>query len=147
MNGIQRVVFDTSTLVGVALKSGSVPQRAFGLALRQCEVCTSTATLAELDDVLSRDKFDRYMPRTTRLALAALLRLHAHHVEVTTDDEAALQPLCRDSKDNKFLALAKIAGAEFLVSSDDDLLTLHPWCGVQVITPAAFVTLFAPSGI
>ena len=109
MNGIQRVVFDTSTLVGVALKSGSVPHRAFGLALRQCEVCTSTATLAELDDVLSRDKFDRYMPRTTRLALAALLRLHAHHVEVTTDDEAALQPLCRDSKDNKFLA-----------SSDDD---------------------------
>ena len=147
MKGIQRVVFDTSTLVGVALKPGSVPHRAFGLALQQCEVCTSTATLAELDEVLARDKFDRYMPRTTRLALANLLRLHAHHVEVTADDEAALLPPCRDNKDNKFLALAKIAGADILVSSDDDLLTLHPWCGVQVLTPATFVSLFAPLAV
>jgi putative PIN family toxin of toxin-antitoxin system len=146
MSSVRRVVFDTSTLVGVALKPGSVPHRALGLALQQCEVCMSAATLAELDEVLSRDKFDRYMPRATRLALAELLRVHARHVEVTVADEAALQPPCRDPKDNKFLALAKLAAAEVLVSSDDDLLTLHPWCGVQVITPAAFVALAsAPS--
>ena len=147
MIGIQRVVFDTSTLVGVALKPGSVPHRAFGLALQHCELCTSKATLAELDDVLSRHKFDRYMPRATRLALAALLRLHSRHVEVAMNDEAGLQPPCRDPNDNKFLALAKVAGADVIVSSDDDLLRLHPWCGVQVISPATFVTLLTPSGI
>ena len=144
MSGARRVVFDTSTLVGVALKPGSVPHRALGLALQQCEVCMSAATLAELDEVLSRDKFDRYMPQAIRLALAALLRIHSHQVEVTPSDEAALQLPCRDPKDNKFLALAKLAGAHVLISSDDDLLTLHPWCGVQVITPAAFLTLLNP---
>jgi putative PIN family toxin of toxin-antitoxin system len=141
MSGPQRVVFDTSTLVGVALKVGSVPHRALSFALDHCEVCVSAATLMELDEVLSRDKFDRYMPRGTRLALASLLRLHAHHVEVTTADEAALQPPCRDPKDNKFLALAQLGVADILVSSDDDLLTLHPWCGIQVVTPAAFVAM------
>ncbi len=135
MSGVRRVVFDTSTLVGVALKPGSTPHRALGLALQQCEVCMSAATLDELDEVLSR---------ATRLALAALLRLHTIQIEVTPADEAALQPPCRDPKDNKFLALAQLAAAEMLVSSDDDLLTLHPWCGVQVITPAAFVALLTP---
>ena len=141
MTSLLRVVFDTSSLVGAALKVGSVPHRALGLALQRCEVCVSTATLDELDEVLSRDKFDRYMPRATRLALAALVRLHAHHVEATAADEALLQPPCRDPKDNKFLALAQAAAADTVVSSDEDMLTLHPWCGVQVITPAAFVAM------
>ena len=141
MTSLLRVVFDTSSLVGAALKVGSVPHRALGLALQRCEVCVSTATLVELDEVLSRDKFDRYMPRATRLALAALLRLHAHHVEATAADEALLQPPCRDPKDNKFLALAQTVAADIVVSSNEDMLTLHPWCGVQVITPAAFVAM------
>lgn len=146
MSGTLRVVFDTSTLVGAALKVGSVPHRALGWALQQFEVCVSAATLAELDEVLSRDKFDRYMPKATRLALAALLRQHAHLIEVNAADESALQLPCRDPKDNKFLALAQLGAADMLVSSDDDLLTLHPWCGVQVITPATFLELMAVSG-
>ena len=147
MNSVWRVVFDTSTLVGVALKPGSVPHRALGLALQQCEVCMSAATLAELDEVLSRDKFDRYMPQATRMALAALMRVHSRLLEVTSADEAALQSPCRDPKDNKFLALAKVAGAQVLVTSDSDLLSLNPWCGVQVITPAAFTAFFGQSAI
>ena len=117
MSALLRVVFDTSSLVGAALKVGTVPHRALSLALQQCQVCVSTATLAELDAVLSRDKFDRYLPQTTRLALAALLRLHAHHVDVTAADDALLQPPCRDPKDNKFLALAQIRTADMLVAT------------------------------
>lgn len=141
MSIIGRVVFDTSTLVGVALKVGSVPHRAFGLALRHGEICTSLATLCELDEVLQRDKFDRYMPRSTRLELAALLRQNAQFFEVTADDEAAVRPQCRDPKDNKFLALAFVCDASVIVSSDDDLLTLSPWNGIQITTPAGFLTV------
>ena len=36
MSGTLRVVFDTSTLVGVALKVGSVPHRTLDWALQQC---------------------------------------------------------------------------------------------------------------
>lgn len=146
MSGVLRVVFDTSTLVGAALKVGSVPHRALGMALQAGEVCVSADTLAELDAVLARDKFDRYMPKTLRLAFAAMLRQHAHHLDVTAADEAALQPPCRDPKDNQFLALAMVSSADTLVSSDGDLLCLHPWCGVQVLTPTAFLAWMAGRG-
>jgi predicted nucleic acid-binding protein len=38
---------------------------------------------------------------------------------------------CRNPTDDKFLELA--------VSGDKDLLTLHPFRGIPIVTPAAFV--------
>ena len=139
MSAIRRVVFDTSTVVGVALKVDSVPHRALYAALARCDVCVSAATLAELDVVLRRKKFDRYMPLPARLALATLLRQNASLIDVAESAEAAVQPTCRDPKDNKFLALAEQADADALISSDADLLAMHPWHEVQVMTPAAFL--------
>ena len=49
---------------------------------------------------------------------------------------------CRDPKDNKFLDLVQQAGAKVLVSSDDDLLVLHPWRGAAVLTPWNFCRLW-----
>jgi len=40
---------------------------------------------------------------------------------------------CRDAKDNKYLELALAAQAEAIVSSDTDLLVLHPWSGVRIL--------------
>jgi putative PIN family toxin of toxin-antitoxin system len=137
------VVFDTSTLVGVALKVSSVPHQALDWALRHCDVRISIATLAELDEVLGRAKFDRFMPREARLALAALLRQGARLVDVPVAAESALTPSCRDLKDNKFLALAQAADVDALICSDADLLSMHPWHGVQIITPALFVAIMS----
>ena len=46
---------------------------------------------------------------------------------------------CRDPKDNKYLELALAAGASTIVSSDSDLLVLHPWRGVRILSPRAYV--------
>lgn len=141
MPWVRRVVFDTSTLVGAALKPGSVPHQALLQALAWSDVCVSAATWQELDSVLQRKHFDRYLPREARLAFVTLLRQHTHLFAVTLADEVALVPLCRDPKDNKFLALAHVCQADALVSSDADLLVLHPWCGVPVVTAAGFLAL------
>lgn len=45
---------------------------------------------------------------------------------------------CRDPKDDKFLALALEAGADCIVSSDEDLLVLNPYHGIPVIRPLDF---------
>lgn len=50
---------------------------------------------------------------------------------------------CRDSKDNKYLELALAAGAETIVSSDEDLLVLHPWRRVHILRPADYLTFVA----
>ena len=43
-----------------------------------------------------------------------------------------------------YLELALAAGADIIVSSDDDLLVLHPWRGVRILRPADYLTLTHP---
>lgn len=137
----RRVVFDTSCLVSAALQVGSTPHRALRTALALAEVCASVAMQAELESVLGRDKFDRYLPRKQRQAFAELLQRSMHFFVVTAADEAAVRPACRDPRDDKFLALARVSEAQVLVSSDADLLVLHPWNGVDIVSPARFTEL------
>ena len=40
---------------------------------------------------------------------------------------------------DKFLALALDGRAETIVTGDEDLLVLHPWRGVRIVRPAAFL--------
>jgi putative PIN family toxin of toxin-antitoxin system len=135
----RRLVFDTSTLVSSALRVGSLPHRAMAHALSIGELCVCASTLAELDEVLMRAKFDRYQPTEVRRAFADFVRLHSLFFEVSDEDVANVQPLCRDPKDNQFLALLQACDADVLVSSDADLLVLHPWNDVPIMTPAAFL--------
>lgn len=137
MSGFRRVVLDTSTLVSAALRVGSTPNQALALALSVGEVCVSVSTLAELDAVLMRPKFDAYQPPDVRRAFVTMVRKHATLVLVSAADEAKAVPVCRDPKDNQFLALA--CGADVLVSSDADLRALHPWQGIPVLSPQEFL--------
>jgi uncharacterized protein len=136
----RRVVFDTSVLVSAALRPGSNPHRAFLKALATCDLCASVETLAELKRVLDRQKFDLYLDRTTRTEFVALVHRHSHMFAVDEADLSRLEPRCRDPKDDKFLALAKAAEASVLVSSDEDLLILHPWREIAIVAPMGFLS-------
>lgn len=139
MNRLRRIVFDTSTLVSAALRLGSTPHKALAQALMTGEVCVSASTLLELEQVLMRSKFDRYQTAGVRDAFVALVRKHAVLVSVSAADESDVTPPCRDPKDNQFLALLLACEANVLVSSDADLLVLHPWRGVPIVTPGDFL--------
>lgn len=134
MRFVERVVFDTSMLVSAALRVESTPALAFRKALASHEICTSPDTLQELESVLMRAKFDRYLDRDERSAFLDFYRKFTTSCEVRETVKA-----CRDPKDDKFLALAVSCGASMLVSSDRDLLDLHPFRGVAIATPADFL--------
>jgi uncharacterized protein len=53
---------------------------------------------------------------------------------------------CRDAKDNKFLELAVSGRASHLISGDGDLLAVHPFRGIAVVTPQAFLASLLESG-
>ena len=44
-------------------------------------------------------------------------------------------------EDEEFLTLALACQAAALATGDADFLVMHPWQGVQILTPAAFVAL------
>lgn len=139
MSPAARVVLDTSTLVGAILLPRSVPRQAFMRALARASLCASPATLAELERVLLRKKFDRYLDRDRRLDFFQRYRNQVLLFPVTEAEETALPQACRDPRDNKFLALAAHCSADVVVSSDDDLLVLNPWQDIPILTPAQFL--------
>lgn len=133
------MVVDTSTLLSAAIRSGSIPDRALCKALAECDVCTSIDTLAELEEVLARPKFNQYLGVDARLKFMTLVHENFRIFSVARVESSELTPSCRDPRDNKFLALAQVARAGVIVSSDDDLLALHPWRGIPIVTPAEFL--------
>jgi len=70
-----RCVFDTNVLVSALLLPDSKPRHALNRALREGRVLISFAALAELNEVLSRKRFRRYVDEEdVRSFLAALTR-------------------------------------------------------------------------
>ena len=140
MSFVKRIVLDTSTLISAALRPQSLPRQALVKALTSGVICVSPATLAELEHVLMRDKFDRYLDRESREKFISLYRKHGELFTVPEDEVNSLNPACRDPHDNKFLALALSCEADVLITSDDDLLVLHPYHGIPVQTPKDFLS-------
>jgi len=131
-----KVVIDASSLVGAVLKSDSVPQRALSLARSKHILCLSPAVEAEYRAVLARPRFRPFVDAETIERLLDLLATAA----LTVEPSIRIAD-CRDAKDNKYLELALAAGADFIVSSDRDLLALDPWRGIRILNPAAFVAI------
>jgi putative PIN family toxin of toxin-antitoxin system len=49
---------------------------------------------------------------------------------------------CRDLKDNKFLELAIAANASCIITGDKDLLALHPFREISILTANDFLNNF-----
>ena len=134
MNSGRRIVVDTGILVSAAIRPGSVPALALEKAFLHFEVCASTETLAELETVLLRSKFDPYTSRAAREAFIDGIRNHVLMIRVDL-----VVADCPDPADNKFLALAVAAEAELIVASDPHLTRMHPWREIAIMPPAAFL--------
>jgi uncharacterized protein len=129
-------VLDTNVLVSRLLAPQGVAARAADHALATGVLLVSEATLTELAQVLGRPKFDPYVSLADRQQFIRLLGGLARRVHITR----ALQA-CRDPRDDKFLDVAVSGGAHGIVTGDADLLALHPFHGVPIITPANFLSL------
>ena len=129
-----RFVFDTNVLVSAALLPSSKPRRALDLALKPGKLLLSFPILAELCEVLSREKFRRYIDEEDVRTFVAVLTREAEWVDVDLRITA-----CRDPKDDKFLELGVTGRATCIVSGDSDLLTLNPFQGIPIMTPQAFL--------
>lgn len=129
-----RVILDTNTLVSALLIRQSIPRQAFDKAKQEGILLLSNATLEELDSVLNREKFKKYITDAERILFVQTLKNQSILLETTQSISA-----CRDPKDNKFLELAVTGGADYIISGDSDLLVLNPFENIKIVTPRAFV--------
>jgi putative PIN family toxin of toxin-antitoxin system len=94
----------------------------------------SEGLLEELDDVLRRPRIRRLISDTDRFDLSILLRERSRSIVVER-----VPQVCRDPDDNYLLGLAWTAGADYLVTRDEDLLSLKKFEQTQIIYPAKFM--------
>lgn len=130
-----RIVIDTGVVVSALLLPCSVPRQAFDLAHSRGRLLLSDDTAAELDEVLRRPKFNKYISESQRLEFLVALIQDAEVIAIV--DEVGD---CRDPKDNKFLEVAVNGAASHIVTGDSDLLVLHPYRGTAIVTPQSFLS-------
>ncbi len=130
----ERIVGVTNALVSRLLLPASVPGQAVRKAVDNGILLVSEATMNELADVPARPKFDRYITLEDRQQFLRLLGRLAEFVPIVYPVHA-----CRDPKDNKFLEVALNGNAELIITGDADLLALHPWEGIAIVSPADYL--------
>jgi putative PIN family toxin of toxin-antitoxin system len=140
-----RVVLDTSVVVSAALQARGIPRSAFDAAAAQGEILISQETVAELQDVFLRAKFDRFVSAAKRLEFLAAYVTAAEPIEIESRVST-----CRDPKDNMILDVALNGTAHVIVSGDGDLLTLHPLSlsgssKIEIVTARQFVEQWLPN--
>ena len=134
-SSVPRAVLDTNVLVSALISPGGGSARLL-LALRSgaFELLVSPLLLAELREVLQRDKFRQYVSEAEADAYVELIRSEGI---VRADPRPLPEPLSADPDDEYLVDLARAAAADGLVSGDSHLLDLRD--RLPVMTPARFL--------
>ncbi len=134
-----KAVLDTNVLVSGLISPGGAPALLIGAwREKKFELVLSPAILEEVAEVLQRDKIRRYyehidkdLPRKYVTGLRRFATLVTGRVEA--------KGVCADPQDDKLIAAALEANADYLVSGDEHLLSLKEYREVRIVRPAEFL--------
>lgn len=131
-----RIILDTNILISYALSYHSIPGQVAERAIQKGWALYSEETILELVETLSKEKFNAYITEAEKEAFLTKLLPRLHEINTTH-----IVTACRDEKDNKFLELALSGKADYIITGDQDLLTLNPFQGVEIIQPRGYLEL------
>jgi len=127
-----KCVVDTNVLISAALTKGA-PFRVVERLIKNNALIFSKETISELSSRITQSKFDKYVSAEDREAYVNNLILSADLVIIDN-----LIQGCRDRDDEKFLETAVKGDARFIISGDQDLLTMHRFEGIDIVTVQEF---------
>jgi putative PIN family toxin of toxin-antitoxin system len=135
-----RVVADTNTVVSAFLWGGLPADLLTAAREQRITLCTSATLLADLEDVLGRDKF---ATRLARIGGTVERLIGGYRSLATLVRPATLEPTTRDPDDDHFLACALGAQAFLIVSRDRDLLDLGTFREIRILSAREALALVA----
>ena len=133
-----RLVVDTSIIVSALLVAPSTSSRVLDHVIEHGRLLSTDQTRQELVKTMMSIKLDKYVPRWKREALLLRLAPVMDLVQVSQVIRA-----CRDPHDDAILEAAVNGRADAIVTGDKDLLVLHPFAGVDIVTPADYLARVA----
>lgn len=138
-------VIDASVLVSAFL----FPQGTQGQVVALAEdgsytLYISPVLLEEVRRSLNNPRLQRYGHTAESVELWCD-RLHREIGHMITDPLPDIGQVCRDPDDDHVIAAALVCGAGYIVTSDQDLLTLVRYEAIHIITARTFIDIIAPS--
>ncbi len=124
-------MFDTNVVVSALLLGGRLGWLPAAWASRRLAPVVCRETVIELLRVMDKPKFR--LDRTDRDAILADYLQSAETFTLPVS-LATLPAACRDRDDDVFIHLAIAAGADALVTGDNDLLALRGTIPVRILT-------------
>jgi putative PIN family toxin of toxin-antitoxin system len=135
-----KVVVDVNVWIS-GLLWGGVPGKILKLAKNQrITIVASQKILADIEDTLERPKLQsrkQYCGYTTAYLMTIVQELIQPCV-----DRLLEVPQLRDPDDAVILASAIVIQAEVIITGDLDLLTLHNFENIPIITPQEFLSRY-----
>lgn len=129
-----RAVLDTNVLISALLFSGPPSQLVSAWQSSRLHPVVSAQILEEYLRVLAYPKFE-----LTSADIRGLIEEEVLPFMETVKVPPLTIPQVRDPDDVKFITCAMAAGVRWLVSGDDDLLSLHRFQSVEIMSVTAFL--------
>jgi putative PIN family toxin of toxin-antitoxin system len=128
-----KLVVDINALVSGSLWRGNPSRLVDALLDGAATLCVSPAVLAEFEEVIQRDKFQKRIGERDRIAQEIISRFRA--AALIVEGRAIPVPsTLRDPDDVHVLACAVDAGADAIITGDNDLLSMETFEGIPILT-------------
>lgn len=134
---IGRVVLDTNILVSALLFKGDLARIVDLWKKGKIIPVLSRETFAEFKAVLEYPKFS-LTRQEIKVIIEEELLPYFEVIEITDDVEG----ICRDTDDDKFIACAVSASADFIVTGDKDLLDMGKYKSIKIISASVLLKMF-----
>ena len=136
-----RVVVDTNVLISGLFGIKDSPSSQILNAIRSQKIIlvTSPVILEEAVEVMNRKRIVK-LTKMSPKERADFMDQLIERSEVTAGKQLQ-QMIGRDAKDDKFLACAVEAKADYIISGDEDLLDLKEYEGIKIVTPRQFLEI------
>ena len=133
-----RIVIDCNVLISAALSKNGASAKAIKVAEDFHQMILSEKTLSEFSDTILKTKFDKYFrPVDVRFAI---ISRYSNKCELIVPFHRVT--ISRDPKDDMYLELALSGKANCIITGDPDLLVLHPFENIPIISPKDFLNRF-----
>jgi putative PIN family toxin of toxin-antitoxin system len=125
-----KLVLDTSTIISALFWDGKESELLNIIEDKDLDIYITKEIIDEIEDVISRPKFKGVMSKAGLTLNMILDKIVSISNLVVSNMKIRV---CRDINDNKFLECAQSVDADYIVSGDNDLLSLKRYKGILIV--------------
>ncbi|MDP2749234.1 MAG: putative toxin-antitoxin system toxin component, PIN family [Nanoarchaeota archaeon] len=133
-----KLVLDTNTMVSGLIWRGNEFQLLEKVESGEAIMFVSNEIIRELNIVMQRPKIQKYLMESGSSAEQLIEKIVRISESIVPDIE---EEICRDKKDNKFIECALAANSDYIVSGDEDLLSMKEFRNIKIVKTSQILKL------